>query len=358
MNQVARSIHTHVSDAGRSVTIGKHHSPDDMPASILGAPYRDYREQWARAESLNDCLDWPLHLDVDTNYSCNLVCIMCPLGSKKHHLSYPDTRLDIDLYRRVIEEGAGSGLAAVRLGITGEPLLRPDILDFIRIAVDAGLLDIMLITNGLLLDPGVSRQLIDSGLTRLMVSLDAHTPATYARIRRSREFERVRSNVLEFLRLRNQLGRCLPLVRVSFVRMNLNIHEEHDFRLFWEDKADYISFQAYSNIMESEETAYYPPDRTVHTEFKCPEPFTRMSLFVNGDLFPCCSDFGRLAPLGNAARNPVADIWRSDKAVRLRAIHAAGCFQDDPVCLRCARASMGVDHRFFNTCSYPDRNVR
>ena len=326
---------------GRTVMVGSKKSPDLIMTEAFGRVYLDYRQAWNLAENFALETDWPLHLDVDVNVSCNLGCIMCPLGQNRFPVKYENKLLDFELFERVLREGAAKSLASIRLGVTGEPLLRKDIVGFIRLAHNLGLTDIMLITNGLLLTPGLSRELMDAGLTRLMVSLDAARPETYARLRPGGDFGRTVKNVLDFLQIREARRHALPLLRVSFVRMSLNNDEKEEFQSFWEGKADYIGFQEYADIMENGDKSLFPPDRKTVEDFRCREPWQRMSLFVNGDLFPCCSDFGRLAPLGNANESTVEQVWKSEPAQNLRRIHQQGRWREYGVCRRCAKASTG-----------------
>ena len=125
-------------------------------------------------------------------------------------VSYPDQWLDFHLYSKVLQEGVAHGLSSIRLGITGEPLIRKDIISFVELARDLGVTDIMLITNGQLLTQQLAQGLIKAGLTRLMVSIDAATPGTYARIRRGGTYARLLENVLWFLDARQTLGSPLP----------------------------------------------------------------------------------------------------------------------------------------------------
>jgi radical SAM protein with 4Fe4S-binding SPASM domain len=327
----------------RADLLGGLSSPDQILETALGTPYLNYRALWKAAEDFRIVTPWPLHLDIDTNYTCNLSCIMCPLGVEGFPVSYPGKWLDYNLYAKVLREGAAQGLSSIRLGITGEPLFRKDILDFVNLARELGITDIMLITNGLLLKGDLVRNLIEAGLTRLMVSIDAARPETYAQIRRGGDHAQVVENVLGFIHTRQSLGSLLPLLRVSFVKMSLNESELDQFKEFWKSKADYISIQQYSNILGSGRTAYHASDRRRISGFRCPEPWQRMSLFVNGDLFPCCSDLGRLAPLGNATKTTVSRVWTSVAAHRLRLLHQQGQWQDDPTCRRCALSSTGLE---------------
>lgn len=337
----AKARYHQTNETGRVHLIGEKKSPERILSEALGPAFDQYRERWRAAESFEWRPPWPLHLDVDTNYTCNLRCVMCPLGAGGFPVSYENKLLDFGLYRKVIDEGAASGLASIRLGLTGEPLLRKDILDFVRLARDRGVMDVMLITNGQVLSREMSRALIQAGLTRLMVSLDAIRPETYRRIRRGGDLETVMDNVHGFLKLRRAMASDLPLLRVSFVKMSFNEAESQDFRMYWADKADYISFQEYTNILERSDTDFFQAVRPRAANFRCPDPWQRMSLFVNGDLFPCCSDFGRLAPVGNARDMTVARAWQSDEARRLSEIHREGRWLEHDICRRCAENSTG-----------------
>ena len=326
--------------ANRALLVGLGQSPDSIMAERFGRAYTEYRCRWEAAGAFTEVLPGPLHLDVDTNYTCNLSCVMCPLGRPGFPVTYAEKRLPFKLYRRVLAQGVRRGLAAVRLGITGEPLLRPDIVDFVAAAHDLGVVDIMLITNGLLLTKDVSRRLMEAGLTRLMVSLDAATPDTYRAIRRGGRLEDVVANVETFLKLRREMKSPLPLLRVSFVKMSMNIHEQEAFRDYWTGRADYVSFQEYANIMEAEETSFFVDAERRDDGFRCPDPWQRLSLFVNGDFFPCCSDFGRLEPVGNAASMDLEAAWNSPQASELRRLHRDGQWKKAAVCRRCAAATM------------------
>ena len=67
----------------------------------------------------------------------------------------PDARI-----KEVIDEGISKGLKSIRLNYINEPLIRRDIIKFIKYARDAGILDIFFSTNGSLLTDDVSRDLI------------------------------------------------------------------------------------------------------------------------------------------------------------------------------------------------------
>jgi radical SAM protein with 4Fe4S-binding SPASM domain len=308
--------------------------PEARLGRLLGPAFTDYRRRFREAEAGRRPAA-PLHLDVDVTTACNFRCPMCPAGPSGHFFPGLTRGLFLEraLYRRALAEGAALGLPSLRLGLTGEPLLIEDIHLWVAEARDAGLLDISLITNGALLTPERSRALLEAGLTRLMVSVDAARPETYAQIRPGGHWETLRENLAGFLAVRRAAGSELPLLRLSFVEMKANLAERDLFQELFAPLADYLSFQHYHNILGLPETDFAPAPAPGSEAF-CAEPFTRLALQADGGLFPCCSDFGRQAPLGRFPEVSLAEVWNSPAARRLAEPGAAG----RPPCRQCRAA--------------------
>lgn len=315
--------------------------PNEILTAILGPDFGRYRQAWAEAEA-GHRPSAPLHLDVDVTTACNFKCPMCPAGADGHN--FPGFKkgrfLDRALYRQALAEAAAFGLPSLRLGLTGEPLLVPGIGGWVSEARTAGVLDISLITNGRLLTPKVSRHLIEAGLTRLMISIDAGGQDTYQKVRPGGDWHFLLENISDFLEIRRQYGRSLPLLRLSFVEMSVNRSERDLFIEKFAPMADYLSFQNYQNILGGAETDFGPADRQPLRAGFCPEPFTRLALQVDGGLFPCCSDFGRIKPLGNITAGGLLATWQSEEA---RGLAEAGAERFEP-CRSCrGRAAIQTD---------------
>ena len=291
--------------------------PNAVLTAVLGPKFAAYRRAFSRAEA-GERPPAPLHLDIDVTTACNFHCPMCPAGSARH--IFPGFRkglfLDRRLYRKALAEASSFNLPSLRLGLTGEPLLAPDIAAWVREAKEAGVLDISLITNGRLLSPELSRQLIEAGLTRLMISVDAGGPETYARVRPGGDWNILLRNIRGFLEARREAASSLPLLRISFVEMSVNQGDRAGFEKTFGPLADYLSFQRYHNILGSEDTDFSLETAAPAGGF-CAEPFTRLAVHADGGLFPCCSDFGRLKPLGNLAGGGLLATWRSGEAIFL-----------------------------------------
>lgn len=140
------------------------------------------------------------------------------------------------------------GLAAHRPGAgvvlpfwNGEPLLTPAFdrfLDRLARARAAGARfdSVSIHTHGGGLTPERSERILASGLfSPITVSLDAATPATYARIRRGGELERVVAHLDAFLEMRQRRGGGPRLV-LQFIAMAENREEARPFVDFWRDR--------------------------------------------------------------------------------------------------------------------------
>ncbi|MDD5736094.1 MAG: radical SAM protein [Methanothrix soehngenii] len=98
--------------------------------------------------------------------ACNLSCQYCR-ASASHE---PDQgELDTDEAKRFVESIAPRKPMLILSG--GEPLLRPDLFPIIRLAVSLGI-RVSLASNGTLITPELAKEIADSGVSRVSISLD------------------------------------------------------------------------------------------------------------------------------------------------------------------------------------------
>lgn len=126
---------------------------------------------------------------------CNLRCSYCmpregiPWFARSELLTYEEIA-------RIAEVLAGMGVSDIRL-TGGEPLVRRDLPDLVRM-LDAipGVRDLSITTNGLLLE-GLAGDLARAGLGRLNVSLDSLVGERFAEIARRDALDRVLAGLKE-----------------------------------------------------------------------------------------------------------------------------------------------------------------
>jgi len=247
--------------------------------------------------------------------------------------------MEFKLYKKIIDEGKRYGLSSIGLDQEGEPLLVRDLARYISYARDNKILDIMINTNGLLLDKDKTEEILNSGLTRIHFSLDASKETTYNKIRLGSDFKKVVKNIIYFCERKKELKKDLPVTRVSFVRMSHNEDEIGEFVDFWTPHVDAIAVQEYNSpfpALTSE--LYYSKDRVRNSDFKCTQPWFRVVVLTDGMVLPCCLlGMSLKMAIGNAYDKSIYELWNSEKMMELRALHKEGRYAENATCAVCAR---------------------
>lgn len=313
--------------AGRNIS--------ELLSQCLGNDFSKYRKLWYRPESDFLPLSFPIHIDLELIDLCNLKCKMCirnnPEYRKKQGFKInTGIKWSLEKFKKLIDYCAERGTKAINLGSGAEPLMHRQCIEMIRYAARKGFLDIILITNGQLLTHELSEEILDSGLTRLYISLDAFTETTYSEIRGAK-LKTVHDNILYFLNKRIQRKSQLPVVRVSFIDMPENRHEKQAFIDYWQKYVDAIDIQIYQNPVS--EAAKI--NLTATKKFNCVSPFRRLSIRANGDILPCCDDiYGEHLKLGNINNITLEEAWNSDLIKKVR----KGVIDDSiHICAACQR---------------------
>lgn len=314
-----------------------------------GTRWDDYRESYYRSNNVSTAaieaasLNSPITITLELVNRCNLKCVMCWTDNhvmKKGVLSLEQITNILNKFR-----DEGSPIPAVIVGLGSEPLLYKEVKDVILACKTAGVMDIFFGTNAVLLDEELSYFLIEQGVTRLEVSLDAATEETYRKIRSKDKLNIVESNIRKFVEIRNSLGKKIPVVRLAFVVQDKNYHERELFLKKWEGIVDYIDFQQLSDFSSvsvnlGKDLAFYLFDDETDDEKKrltdklrdelvskngvggsdlfCPYPFNSLNVWANGDISPCCCFHGRALTIGNIDEKQLDEVWRGPELKALR----------------------------------------
>lgn len=314
-------------------------------AKMLGPRFVEYRRQWDLAGRFELETEFPLFLVLELINTCNYRCPSCVHGYKDLRNLYQAGRaqeMPVELFERIVLEAEEYGCPSVCVNNIGEPTLMKDLLDRIEYLRNHGFIDIMFNTNGLLLDRFLSPRLFESGVTRVMFSLDAYTAETYSKTRVGGDFERVLRNLDWFMEMRARGHYKLPIVRTTMVRSALNEHEVDDFVRYWTGRVDYVSIQEFISPRPGDARfdRLFATSRVIQENPQCPQPWQYMSVKPNGKVAPCCSMFSDLIAVGDVTTTPLRTIWTSDYFRFLRRIHKEGRYVDDPTCKMCFENSV------------------
>ena len=291
----------------------------------------EYRKKWDENPKKLIVEKVPLQIDLFAVDICNLKCPMCPRQEYIPGKGY----MDIKLIKKILDQGAEYGLYAFNFAGLGEPTLHPDLFEVIRYAKKKGVVDVNMHTNGTRLETDFNRQLIESGLDRLTISLDSADKQRYEKIRVGAKFEKVYAAVEDLIKQRNGHKSTRLHIKANFIEMDEKDSTEKDkFIAYWKDKVDRIGILRYLDCQNQERLAHKENYRQ-DDDFCCAELWRRLVILSDGTATLCSRDMQKHDVLGNINEQTVADIWTGNKMQRIRDMHRKGCFKEFSLCEDC-----------------------
>ncbi len=287
-------------------------------------PHLADRIRWNVAPRLHYVVRFPTHLDIEAAVSCQMRCPMCRRRQMPAEMLHGI--MDMDLYRKIIDECAGQGVYSVKLSWRGEPLLNPGICSMVRYAKEKGIRDVAFLTNGERLNEEIAAGLIDAGLDWISISVDG-TGATYERIRYPSTYEGIVKKVTALKEIRDGKGLSKPLIRVQTIYGAIRDDPAGYFD-FWEKVADKVYIIADQFRATNDP---FPRDRN----YACLEPWRRVVVGWNGLVPQCICDYDDANPLGDVNRESIHAIWHGKGFNDLRRSLLRGDLSMNQVCCGC-----------------------
>ncbi len=165
----------------------------------------------------------PVCIYLEVTNRCNLLCETCPRTFEDLE---PPADMSWELFTSIIDQVPG--LARVVLHGVGEPMLVKALPRMIRYLKERNI-HVLFNTNGTLLAPRKRREIIDTGLDELRVSLDAADAATFFKVRGKDMFDRIVRNVGEFTSLQKEIGATTPRVSLWLTGLKETVDQLPDF---------------------------------------------------------------------------------------------------------------------------------
>lgn len=278
--------------------------------------------------------DFPIYLHLEPTNLCNLRCSFCPNSLNKE---IKKQYLELKLYRKIIDECAKyKKLLLLLLHKDGEPLLHPNLPEMIRYAKDKRSAKVVhLATNGILLNEDKSREIINSGLDDILISVDAVRKSTFLKLKGVDKLEEVESNVKNFIRIRNKLKSRKPYVRVKMIDMQETHSEISLFRRKWKGIVDKVEITRFCNWPQFE-IAGNNADNS-KGRYPCTILWYSPAINCDGKVSICCLDGDRKRIVGDVSEESLFDIWHGEK---LQAIRDAHCNGNYNICGNCSAWSL------------------
>ena len=275
---------------------------------------------------------FPYHLTIETGNFCTLHCPLCPTGQGKEGL--PKGFLVSADLKKIIDE-IGDYLLILELYNWGEPLLNKGFFEMIRYARNKNII-VTTSSNLNVFDDEMSRELIQSGLNLLMVSLDGASQETVETYQRGNNFAEVVGNIRRIVKEKRRLKSRKPLVQWKFFVTKYTEKEVLEAkRLAEEIGVNYIEFakilcdmsqrffldpeSQFENIKDwlpqnERYSAYNNNSKSRKKALKndCSSLWTRSVINWDGTIFPCCNVYEKKWGFGNALEEGFAKIWNNE----------------------------------------------
>jgi radical SAM protein with 4Fe4S-binding SPASM domain len=297
----------------------------------------DHRRARARAAGR------PAHLKLELTNYCNLACPMCPHPQMQREVGY----MRPELFRKIIDEAAPE-LEFAYLHHLGESLFHGHLGELVRYGRSRGAA-VGLSTNATFLDERRGRALLDNGLDFLVISLDAASAASYARMRPALRgdaadaFDATVERVRAFLRLRAAVPNHTE-VAVQLIVTEHNRHEAREFAAAWRDEGAQVMIKeprdwaGQLSLVPLGLHARPPIART-----PCKLPWTELTVMWDGTVVPCANHVERENVLGDLSRQSLDEVWNGPALRRLRDAHLADAVGSIAVCRACPRHAFDHD---------------
>jgi radical SAM protein with 4Fe4S-binding SPASM domain len=291
------------------------------------AEYADYRRKWSEYALNQQVSDYPLLVDLELASICNLRCPMCYTISDEFKKSVNTTRMDWDLYCRIIDE-IGGKVPAIRLSLRGEATLHKRFADCVRYAKDHGIKEVSTLTHGFKLNRDYFAQLVDAGIDWITVSIDG-TGETYEKIRKPIKFEALLDKIKDIKKYKDERGLHRPVIKVQGIWPA--IRENPD--LYYETFAPHVDLVAFNPLID-----YLWKDTEIQylDNFTCPQQYQRLVIGADGLVMKCSNDEENKELIGDANKQTVHEIWHGEKMQAVRDLHKEPQgFMKSEVCRRC-----------------------
>ncbi len=273
---------------------------------------------------------FPLYLLIEPTSICNVRCVMCfqtdkTFSSDKKYMGM----MDLDLFKKIIDEAEEGGTKAITLASRGEPILHPKIKEMLAYC-KGKFLELKLNTNGTRLDNDLIHAILKANVDILVFSIDSYIASEYENIRKKSSFDTIVQNIRNFKEIRDvEYPNSKCVTRVSCVRMNDDLNYDK-FAEFWAELVDDVGI-----IECNERSDTYNNKLNEKLGDPCLLLWNRMYLWYDGVCNPCDIDYKSYLALGNVNDQSIRDLWHGEKYNEMRKVHLAMNRNSLEPCDRC-----------------------
>jgi radical SAM protein with 4Fe4S-binding SPASM domain len=235
--------------------------------------------------------------------------------------------LDLSLYNQVLDE-LHEVLWYLILYFQGEPYLHPQFFELVKSASSRNIYTATS-TNAHYLTSDNARKTVESGLDRLIISIDGTTQKTYENYRVGGKLDRVISGTREMVAWKNKLRSTTPHLIFQFLVVKPNEHQISEVESLAEqlgvDDVVLKTAQIYDYkqgsplIPENDRYSRYHRKSDGSFELKnqllnhCWKMWHSSVITWDGQVVPCCFDKDASHAMGDLKTKKFQELWHGEK---------------------------------------------
>jgi len=274
---------------------------------------------------------YPISVSFEPTTSCNLRCPECPSGLRS--FTRPTGMLQKDFFKETIDD-IHQHLLYLIFYFQGEPYLNPEFLDMVKYASSKNIYTATS-TNAHYITDEVAKKTVESGLDRLIISIDGTTQDVYQQYRVGGNLNKVIEGAKNIVKWRKALNSKTPFIFFQFLVVKPNEHQLEEIKqLAKEIGVDEVRFKTaqvydyetdpnqlipnnerYSRYKKDKDGKYKPKNKLVN---RCWKLWHANVITWDGLVVPCCFDKDAMHQLGNIKNESFKNIWNNSNYKQFR----------------------------------------
>lgn len=268
-------------------------------------------------------LDTPYTIAIDPCNLCNFKCEFCAMQTTKEPQIYVKQMMGYDLFKKIVDDIAEfpEKLKVLRLNGQGEPMLNKEFCRMVRYAKEREVADwIETITNGSCLNPTLNQELVESGINRIRISIEAIDEQGYLQMANTKiKFEEFLDNIQDlYERSRNKVEIYIKIVDAAVPTEE----KKNKFYEIFGDMCDRIFIDQVIPLWSDFESlnSRFDIDKSkgIHGQkiqdiIVCPFPFYSFIINPDGAITVCCADWKQKFIVGNVNKDKLINVWNGKK---------------------------------------------
>ncbi len=275
----------------------------------------------SRISKKNHHSGMPMAISIEPTTACNLGCPECPSGLKQ--FTRPTGNLQMQVFETLLDQ-ISKHLIYITFYFQGEPFINPRLSEMIKKAANKNIYTATS-TNAHFLTSQKAKEVVESGLSRLIISIDGTTQEVYEAYRKQGSLEKVLEGTKNILHWKKELKSATPHVIFQYLVVKPNEHQlDEVIELANSLGVNEVKFKT-AQVYNYEHGNPLIPDNPKYSRYKlqsdgtyviknklvnqCWRMWHSCVVTFNGSVVPCCFDKDASHKLGEMSSLPFREIW-------------------------------------------------